>query len=846
MIRIAETAVQPFEIAHIEAVRGVAPECTVLLKSDGSLPWVQPGKLALYGNGVRKTIKGGTGSGDVNVRHFVNAEEGLKNAGFEITSNDWLDGYDRIAAKARKEFVNEIKEQARTAGMSPVMLGMGRVMPEPNYELALDGAGDSAVYVLARNSGEGSDRQDTAGDIGLTETEIRDILAINEKYEHFVLALNVGGMVDLKPVKDVKNILLLGQLGTPTGDVLADLLLGKSYPSGKLTMTWASIPDYPSTEGFGDINDTYYKEGIYVGYRYFDSANVAPMYPFGYGLGYTTFTIKIKDIQADEQQVSVMVSVKNTGDKAGKEIVQVYWSAPTGKLDQPYQQLGGFAKTGELQPQEEAEVTVTFATASMASYDTAQAAYLMEPGQYMIRVGNCSRNTKICGIILLNEAVVTEQVKNICSGWDFTDDKPTVGTFSYDSETAEMAAAPVFQIAAGKMQTNTIAYSKTMQELSLTTPCTWPEVKAGTKTVDEYVAGLSNEQLAALCIGAYSETAGAAQIIGSAAFAVAGAAGETTHKLDESRLDQLVMADGPAGIRVSKGYKLVGDEVKASDNALAALLTEFMGPEELQAMAAMTPPPTQEELDALEYYQYCVAIPIGTDLAQSWNMEVIKTLGDIVGTEMEMFGVHLWLAPALNIHRSPLCGRNFEYYSEDPLVSGMVAAAMTSGVKKHPGCGTTIKHFACNNQETNRYTSNSIVSERALREIYLKGFEICVRQSQPQALMSSYNLINGEHACNSKDILTDVLRDEWGFEGIVMTDWLVTSDAMKNPAGKHTKGSAAGCVKAGNDLTMPGMAEDKEDILDALKNPDHAYALSRAELQTCAVRILYTILKLTK
>ncbi|MDE6892838.1 MAG: glycoside hydrolase family 3 C-terminal domain-containing protein, partial [Lachnospiraceae bacterium] len=254
-VRIDSPDVQTFETEHIAAVRKVAPECMVLLKNDGVLPLSGTGKIALYGSGARRTIKGGTGSGDVNVRHFVNVEEGLENAGFEVTTKAWLDGYDKIVTDAKAAFFGAIRKEAEAAGakgMQMMLFAMGRVCPEPEYELPLDGEGDTAVYVLARNSGEGADRKPEAGDINLTETEIRDILALNKKYEKFVLVLNVGGMIDLKPVEEVPAILLMGQLGMATGDALADVVLGKAYPSGKLTMTWAPIEDYASTEGFAD------------------------------------------------------------------------------------------------------------------------------------------------------------------------------------------------------------------------------------------------------------------------------------------------------------------------------------------------------------------------------------------------------------------------------------------------------------------------------------------------------------------------------------------------------------------------------------------------------------------
>lgn len=846
VMKVESPDVQAFETEHTAAARRLAPECMVLLKNDGTLPFQGTGKLALYGSGARRTVKGGTGSGDVNVRHFVNVEEGLKNAGFELTTGSWLDSYDQVVEEARKAFFGAIRKEADAAGVKGpqmMMYAMGRNCPEPDYELALDGEGDTAVYVLARNSGEGADRKPAAGDINLTETEIRDILALNKKYDKFVLVLNVGGMVDLKPVEEVGTILLLGQLGSATGDALADVLLGRAYPSGKLTMTWAPIKDYASTEGFGDPNDTYYKEGIYVGYRYFDTVGYAPIYPFGYGMGYTVFKVEPKEMQADAARISVTATVTNTGAAAGKEVVQVYYSAPAGKLDKPYQELAGYAKTKELAPGESQEVTVTFDTESMASYCTECASYVMEAGTYYIRVGNSSRNTHIAGAVVLDETKAVEKVKNICGESGFDDLKPERNPITYDGEAEEMKNAVTVEIKAADLAVKEAVYQEVPAEIPAGDSVRWEEVVSGEKSLDEFVAGLKDEQLAYLCIGAYYDAEDLMEVIGNASTTVAGAAGETTHQLESLGTPTLVMADGPAGLRLSQSYKMVDGKAKALVSSLPSDFAAMMTPEELQAMAENAPKPSEEEEKAPVNYQYCVAIPIGTGIAQSWNDELAKQCGDLVGNEMEMFGIHLWLAPAMNIYRSPLCGRNFEYYSEDPLLSGCIAAGITDGVQVHEGCATTIKHYACNNQETNRYFSNSNVGERALREIYLKGFEICIKNSQPHFIMTSYNLINGEHACSTKDIQTYTLRDEWGFQGVVMTDWLVTG-GMGSKGEKWPCASCAGNVKAGNDITMPGIPSDKADILKALTDESHPYALSRAELQLSAKRVLGMILKL--
>ncbi|OTO77368.1 glycoside hydrolase family 3 protein, partial [Enterococcus sp. 12E11_DIV0728] len=839
MIRITEKEIQKYEIEHINEVRRMAPECTVLLKSDGTLPWRQKGEIALYGSGARKTIKGGTGSGDVNVRYFITVEEGLRNAGYKITSDQWLDNYDNIIINASKEFVDKNRNEAIAAGINPEFYMLGKALPEPEYTLPLDAKGEAAIYVVSRNSGEGADRESIEGDINLTSTEIRDILAANDKYENFVLVLNVGGMVNLEPVLKIKNILLLGQIGTPTGDVLADLLIGKSYPSGKLTMSWANIEDYPSTEGFGNPDDTIYREGIYVGYRFFDSMNLNPIYPFGYGLGYADFSITPNDFEIDGDMISLSVVVKNIGKVVGKEVVQVYYSAPEGKMEQPYQQLASFAKTKELEPNEEQEITVSFSVDTMASYDEEYATYILEQGDYLIRVGNHSRNTHICGILRLNQNITTQKLKNICPGWIFDEIKLEKRKFSYEKESKERSVAKVILLTPNQVTCQEKNYHDIPVELPQKDFCSWEEVKKHPEKLKNFVGNLTEEDLASLCVGSGAESTGElSSIIGNASEIVAGASGETTHRLSNQNVGALIMADGPAGIRISKKYKIIDGIAKACDDSPSVIMldSEIKNEQNINV--------NEEKIlqDENKFYQFCTAIPIGTCLAQSWNVQLCEKIGDLIGSEMEMFGINLWLAPAMNIQRSPLCGRNFEYYSEDPVISGMIAAAVTNGVQRHKGCGTTAKHFACNNQETNRYGSNSIVKERALREIYLKGFEICVRQSQPRSIMTSYNLINGKRTCNRTDLLTSVLRDEWGYEGIVVTDWFSTQRFLDDSKNKYAAGSSAGCVRAGNDITMPGSPWDRDDILDALRNTENNYPITKAHLQRCAMRILHCIL----
>jgi glucosidase (fragment) len=641
------------------------------------------------------------------------------------------------------------------------------------------------------------DREIKSGDIELTKTEIRDILALNAKYEKFILVLNVGGVIDLSEVKEVKTILLMSQLGSATGDALADVLFGKSYPSGKLTTTWASIKNYPSTEGFGDLNDTYYNEGVYVGYRYFDTVNLEPSYPFGFGLGYSQFEIENTKVEVSELEIKVEVTVKNIGSFAGKETVQLYVSAPKGKLDKPYQELKGYAKTKELKPNESAVVKILVLPENLSSFDTENLAYVLEEGTYWLRVGFSSRDTKVIAGVVLDKSVEIEKVKAVCTDETLIDVVPEF--IGLENDDNGKSGTPIFYLDSNKFTTKIYKYSEIQKELNTDKKVYW-------KSVVDKTATLSGTE-----------------IVGNASAKVAGGAGETTHFLKSLGVPSIVIADGPAGLRLAKEYYLMENGEVREKNS-------------------------DQNLEKFEnnsvYYQYCTAIPIGTALAQSWNDKLVSEIGDIVGYEMELFGVQLWLAPAINIHRSPLCGRNFEYYSEDPFLSGHIGSAIIKGVQKHSGCGTTIKHYACNNQETNRHTSNSVVSQRALREIYLKPFEICVKEAQPKAIMSSYNLINKEHSCNSKDIQTHILHDEWGFEGFVMTDWFVTSDMMSNENSKYKCASAAGNVKAGNDLTMPGTKEDLEDILSAIDNLGHKYPLSRAELQFAAKNVLKKVLEL--
>lgn len=785
-----------YEIRHNTYLRKNGAECTVLLKKDGNFPLKEAGQIAVYGSGARNTVKGGTGSGEVNSRFCVTVEKGLKKAGFTITSDSWLDGYDKVRAEAKKRFIKDIKAEAKEKHTQAVIICMGRSMAEPEYHLPINGAGDTAIYVLSRISGEGSDREPVAGEILLSKTEKRDILVCNAKYKNFMLVINAGGVVDLTAVKDVKNILILSQLGVKTGDILADILLGKSVPSGKLTTTWSAWKDYPFIGEFGDRDETRYKEGIYVGYRYFDSVGKTPLYPFGYGISYTDFAIEKDSIALNGKTVTVTAGIKNVGSYTGKEVLQVYVSSPEGKLDQPYQALAGFAKTKRLAPGEEQKLSVSFDLSDIASYDETSASYILEAGDYVIRVGNSSADTNVYGVIRVEEEICCTKVRNVFDKPDFSDYKPVEGERKNSSFSAEeLAETTVLTLAKDAVATVTVDFDQVCE-------------------IDADVKKLSDDQLIRMNLGAFDPKSGMASIIGNAGFTVAGAAGQTFMEVKEYGIPSMVMADGPAGLRISREYaRDKNGEVHALGASFPESMMDFMP--QIGKLLLKHIGYKAKKTDTIET-QYATAIPIGTAVAQSFNIDFAEKCGDIVGFEMELFGIHLWLAPALNIHRSIRCGRNFEYFSEDPVISGEFAAAITRGVQAHPGCGTTIKHYAANNQELNRTQNNSQASERTLREIYLKGFGIAVKKSQPKAVMTSYNLINGVHTAEHKGMINDVLKAEFGYQGIVMTDWTIANYASEKGC-IHPVAKAPNVIMAGGDLFMPGCKSDYNDVLAAMK-----------------------------
>ncbi len=836
-----ESAITPREINHMALSRSLAGECVVLLENDGTLPLPVGGKLALFGNGARQTIRGGTGSGDVNTRSDVNIERGLEEAGYTVTTKTWLDRQDAAFAQARIDHAAWITAEAQRQGVAELTIAfsnpfqvIGPTAITPEDILASETR--TAVYVISRTAGEGADRWNKRGDYLLYEEELAQLRQLAGAYEKLVLVLNLGGVIDMSEILSVEGvnaILLMGQLGNIGGQVLGDVITGKVNPSGKLTDTWAArYEDYPSSANYshnnGNVDDEYYTDGIYVGYRYFDTFGVRPIYPFGFGRSYTTFEILPGEVRLDGETVSVDVTVRNTGIVTGREVVQLYASAPAGDLPKPKQELICFAKTDFISPTAAQKLTLSFQVRQMASYSEQRAAWVLEAGDYWVRVGNSSRDTRLAAVIRLDHLAETEKGKNL-----FAPDQPVEEITPPAPAPRGGFDVPVLFVLSSGIETRTVEYSgeRAPYTTDKTAKITAEDVLAGMATVEELTAQLSVEELAELCVG--TMRMGEGSVIGNASYTVPGAAGDTSPVIREDRgVPNLILADGPAGLRLQPVFK-----TDKEGNLLpgGSILGDMVEP--------FDPKYTDETSDT--WYQYCTAIPIGWSLAMSWNMPLLERVGAMVGEEMELFGVDLWLAPAMNIHRNPLCGRNFEYFSEDPVISGKAAAAITRGVQSHPGKGTTIKHFALNNQEDNRYFTNAHVTERAIREIYIRGFRIAVEEAQPLSIMTSYNLLNGIHTANSYDLIQAAARDEWGFRGVVMTDWFTSVDMPLLTGGQKVKypiSASTGCIAAGNDMQMPGCEKNVEDIVKAVKSgePLDGYRITLGDLQFNAANVIRT------
>ncbi|MBP3554848.1 MAG: glycoside hydrolase family 3 C-terminal domain-containing protein [Clostridia bacterium] len=735
---------------HIALSRRAACEGAVLLKNEnGFLPLEKGKKVAIFGNAQIDYVKGGSGSGDVFVPYTRNIYDGLK------MKEGKVEVFDSLSLFYTDHVVNAYKNGGENGRLTE---------PEIPEELLRSARAftDTAIITICRFSGEGYDRRNDGEDkyFELEDGEKKMVADVLASFENVVVLLNVGAMIDTSwfaKNDKVKSALLIWQGGLEGGLAAADMLVGDDAPSGKLVDTCAEkFEDYPSSASFHESEDyVKYTEDIFVGYRYFETIpgkKDAVVYPFGYGITYTTFEISNVFVGGNEEQIFVSAKVTNTGSRAGKEVVEVYYSAPEGKISKEKIALIAFQKTPLLEAGKSCTVSMTFDIRDMASYDDMgdieKSAYVLEKGDYRFFVGSSVRDT-VCAdyTYTLKEDVIVEKLNSYCAPRKLEKRLLADGTLR-DVPAREDAE-----------KTFPVAYHNEYKPLEKVIELY--DVDEGKATLDEFISQMSDEDLMDVLVG--KRNTGVANT---------GTMGGYENRY---RIPPIATADGPAGLRLhpKRGIRTT-------------------------------------------------AFPIATALAASWNTELVEEVGKAGALECKENNIQIWLTPALNIHRSPLCGRNFEYYSEDPLIAGKMAAAMVRGIQSAKVVATP-KHFAANNKETNRIESDSIMSERALREIYLKGFEICVKESAPKMIMTSYNLLNGVHTSESAELITGILRGEWGYEGMLTTDWSNTA--------KHYKE-----VKAGNDIRMPARQEGQ------LKEPYAQGLITRDEMAICAKRILEMIL----
>lgn len=775
---------------HIELSEQAAEEGMVLLKNENQCLPLQKGcRVALFGKATFDYVKGGGGSGDVTVEYTRNLYEGFKMLGDTVSVFEKLADFYRI--KVREQY-----EQGCVPGMTREVQ-----LPE---ELLNEAAAftRTAIISICRFSGEGWDRRSSYdkeskdvlldqamkdasenlfkdGDFYLTAEEKQLVSQVKEKFCKVIVVLNVGGMMDtawFSKDSSIQGVLLAWQGGMEGGLAAARLLMGLATPSGKLTDTFAGrLEDYPSTERFHESDDyVEYNEDIYVGYRYFETipgASERVIYPFGYGLSYTSFQLSEATIKYDNSKFVVSLDVCNTGKMPGKEVVQVYVKAPCGKLGKPARVLVAFQKTALLQPGMTQKIQMEFEKKEFASYDdlgkVAKSCYVLEQGEYRFYVGTSVRDAQENAYVYhLAENCVVEELSQKLAPVSLKQRMLSDGSYE-ELPMGEERDYNAIELTAIEEEIEAISPDVQYQHGWLCWNPTkgvhsFEEVAEGKITMEEFIAQLTDRQLAVL-LGGQPNT-GVADTFGIG-------------NLPTYGIPSVMTADGPAGLRIAKNRGVC-----------------------------------------------TTAWPCATLLACTWNTELAEQVGAAGGLEVKENNIGIWLTPAVNIHRSPLCGRNFEYYSEDPFLAGKIGAAMVKGIQSNR-VGVSVKHFALNNKETNRKDSDSRASERAIREIYLKPFEIIVKEADPWTIMSSYNIINGWRASECKELLEDILRDEWGYQGIVTTDWWNKAEHYKE-------------ILAGNDVKMARGYPDR--LMMALEKG----IISRADMEKCVVRILNMLLKL--
>lgn len=763
---------------HTSLSRQAAGEGMVLLKNtDNALPLKKGEKIALLGKTSLEYIKGGGGSGDVHCAYIRNVYDGMCEKKAEGKVDIYLpliDFYKDYVEEMEKnvptqEQINQTWDvvnnmdfcQKRDDMTYDTFQSMFVKEAEVSDEL-LEGAAKfatTAIITIGRFSAEGTDRRVLGGDYIMSDVEKHLIDRATKLFSKVIIVLNAGAVLDCEYFAEndkIQAVLMGWQAGMEGGGAIADILCGDVNPSGKMPDTLVKrYESYPSKADY-EVGFEYvdYSEDIYVGYRYFETVpemKKEVRYPFGFGLSYTSFEISGKFCGCSDGKIVAVCTVKNTGDVAGKEVVQLYYSAPQGKLGKPSKELAGFKKTKLLNPGESETLAITFDVNDMASFDDlgkiAKSAYVLEKGNYEFFLGtSVEDNEKLEYEYVVEADTVTEQLAQLCK--PFKLEKRMLSDGSY--EALPMGEEEYFygenKPTGAVAPKEPVMFDKVGEEI----------------TLDEFVAQLTMDEL--------KDFVGGQPPTGVANTGCFGG-------IKRLGVPAVPTADGPAGLRL---------ETK-------------------------TGIPT-------------TAWPCATLLAATWNPELVYEVGAAAASELRENNLGVWLAPALNIHRNPLCGRNFEYFSEDPLLAGKMAGAEIRGIQSQK-IAVSMKHFACNNKEPNRFACDSRLSERALREIYLKGFEICVKEADPWTVMSSYNLINGQHTSESYELLTGILRNEWGFKGMVVTDWGVKNDPVKE-------------VKAGNDMKMHcGYPEDLQAGLDDGR-------ITRADLELCAKRILDMFTKL--
>ena len=768
-----------FEKYTAKARQAVAEGQVLLLNQNHVLPLPKGSHVAVFGRMQLHYYKSGTGSGGmVNVNKVTGILEALE-------ESEDVQVYEPLVDVYREWEKDHPFDEGVGWGNEP----WSQEEMELNEALVEEAAekNEYAIVILARTAGEDKDNKMLEGAYCLTSIEEDMLQKVRKSFAKMIVLLNTGNIMDMSFMDQYRPdaVMYVWQGGMIGGLGTVDVLTGKVCPSGRLSDTIAAqMSDYPADPYFGGLEQNLYVEDIYVGYRYFESAAKSKvLYPFGFGLSYTTFSMEADGFSYAENQVSFVMKVTNTGSVAGKEVVQVYAKAPLGKLGKPARVLIDFKKTKELMPGECETLTFAIPTSVFASYNEVSTAgmpvgWVLEAGEYTIYAGGNVRDVYAVGSFTLDELQIVEECRNaLAPTTAFKRMKMTAA-----NEHAE--AAGVYEIAMEEVPLRVVSpEEKRNAELPESCEITGDrgiklaDVKAGKATLDEFVAQLTEEELASIVRG---EGMGSPKVTAGTAAAFGG----VTKSLLEKGIPCGCCDDGPSGMRLDSGMK-------------------------------------------------AFSLPNGTLLACTFNTQLNEELYAFTAVEMIKNRVDILLGPGMNIHRHPLNGRNFEYFSEDPLLTGKMAAAQVRGLKS-AGVTGSLKHFCGNNQETRRHTSNSIISERALREIYLRGFEIAVKEAKADAVMTTYGPVNGIWTSSNYDLVTDILRKQWGFEGVAMTDWWAY---VCREGDKPAKTDFATMVKAQNDLYMVCPDSEKNEHGDNTVESLHDGSLTLGELQRCAKNI---------